>query len=255
MKVLIGDTGLVGTTLKKTINFDYGFNSKNLNDINNLDTSNYDVYLCCLPATKWIVNQDVVGDLKNIIKIIDTLKKNKFNNIFLISTIDVYCNSPMRVDEDFTPTVNECNYGTNRFLFEILVEKTLTYNSLKVFILPSLFNDKIKKNILYDLLNKNNLHLLNKNSQYQWYNLDELHKDIELFSKNLPEQKIFNLFTEPIETYELVNMFPEEKKLVSLYSNRVEYDYKTKHQIDGYLKKRGKVLNELQIFINEIIGK
>ena len=35
MKILIGNTGLVGTTLKETIKFDYEFNSKNLNEFLN----------------------------------------------------------------------------------------------------------------------------------------------------------------------------------------------------------------------------
>jgi hypothetical protein len=252
MKILIGDTGLIGTTLKKTISFDYYFNSKNLKDINSIDTTNSDVYLSCLPATKWMVNKDILGDLKNTIDIVDILKKNNFRNIILISTIDVYCDSPKGVDEDFTPIVNEVNYGTNRYLFELLIERLVSCKQLRIFRLPSLFNDKIKKNILFDLLNKNNLQSINKNSQYQWYNLDGLSKDIELFSEEYPKSKIFNLFTEPIETEEILNMFPVEKKEVTLYDNRIEYNLKTKHNINGYVKTKEKVLNELKNFIYEV---
>jgi hypothetical protein len=252
MKILVGDTGLVGTTLKKTISFDYVFNSTNLKDINSIDTTNSDVYLSCLPATKWMVNKDVLGDLKNIIDIVDILKKNNFKNIILISTIDVYCNSPKGADEEFKPIVNEVNYGTNRYFFELLIEKMVSCNNLKIFRLPSLFNDKIKKNILFDLLNKNNLQNINKNSQYQWYNLDKLSKDIEIFSDKFPKSKIFNLFTEPIETEELLNMFPVEKQEVTLYGTRIEYDFKTKHNQFGYVKTKEEVLNELENFVYEV---
>ena len=37
MKILIGSTGLVGTTLKETIDFDYEFNSKNIDEFLNND--------------------------------------------------------------------------------------------------------------------------------------------------------------------------------------------------------------------------
>jgi hypothetical protein len=37
--------------------------------------------------------------------------------------------------------------------------------------LPALFGKHIKKNIIYDLLNENEIHNINYNSLYQWYNL------------------------------------------------------------------------------------
>ena len=30
MKILVGDTGLIGTTLKESLNFDFLFNTKNM---------------------------------------------------------------------------------------------------------------------------------------------------------------------------------------------------------------------------------
>ena len=74
MKLLIGSTGLIGTTLKDSITFDYEFNSKNINDLIDLElTDSTDVYLSCLPATKYLVNQNPTADLDNILKIIDIL--------------------------------------------------------------------------------------------------------------------------------------------------------------------------------------
>lgn len=46
-KILIGSTGLVGTTLKESINFDYEFNSKNINTFINYDYVNAELYLSC----------------------------------------------------------------------------------------------------------------------------------------------------------------------------------------------------------------
>ena len=71
MKILIGNTGLIGTTLKKSISFDFEFNSKNISEYNVPDDC--DLYLSCLPATKWLVNKDPYTDLKNAQAIIDII--------------------------------------------------------------------------------------------------------------------------------------------------------------------------------------
>ena len=80
MKLLIGSTGLIGTTLKDSLSFDYEFNSTNINDLVSLEISDTtDVYLSCLSAEKWKVNKDPQSDLDNILKIIEILStKFKF---------------------------------------------------------------------------------------------------------------------------------------------------------------------------------
>ena len=49
-KILIGSTGLVGTTLKETIEFDYEFNSKNINEFLDYNYEDAELYLSCLPS-------------------------------------------------------------------------------------------------------------------------------------------------------------------------------------------------------------
>lgn len=174
MKILIGNTGLVGTTLQETIKFDYLFNSKNIHTFIDHNFNDCDLYLSCLPATKWMVNKDVVSDLNNINDIIKILSKFNYNRIILISTIDVYNDSPINVDEDYNPNFSNLSYGSNRLLFEKFIMNYLSYRDLKIFRLPALFNKHIKKNVIYDLINDNNVNLINPNSKYQWYNLDDL---------------------------------------------------------------------------------
>jgi len=50
MKILIGNTGLVGQTLKESINFDFEYNSKSIHSYSPPDGC--DLYLSCLPSTK-----------------------------------------------------------------------------------------------------------------------------------------------------------------------------------------------------------
>ena len=96
MKIIIGNTGLVGTTLCESINFDLKFNSLNLSDFPNIVGDGSELYLTCLPATKWIVNKNVTGDFENLINILNVIKQKKYSKVILISTIDVYNNSPLK---------------------------------------------------------------------------------------------------------------------------------------------------------------
>lgn len=252
MKILIGSTGLVGTTLKETINFDYEFNSKNIDTFLDSDYIDAELYLSCLPATKWLVNKNIPEDLKNINNIIDVISKKSYKKIILISTIDVYCDSPLMLDESYPIGVRKLSYGTNRYFFEMLVENLVNFQDLKIFRLPALYNKHIKKNVLFDLINKNNVDQINSNSSFQWYNLDNLHHDIEKYSSDFPDRKIFNLFTEPLDTSEIVSLFPEHVGKVSFSNKRNEYNYKTNLTDTGYIQTKEEVLIDLKRFINEI---
>jgi len=94
MKLIIGDTGLIGTTLQESIKFDYKFNSSNLEELLNLEVNpnSTDLYLCCLPATKWLVNQNPSKDFTNMLNILNVISKKQYNTIVLYSTeiIDIF---------------------------------------------------------------------------------------------------------------------------------------------------------------------
>jgi len=250
-KILIGSTGLVGTTLKESINFDYEFNSKNINTFINYDYVNAELYLSCLPATKWLVNKDITSDLKNIYKLIDIISKKTYSKIIIISTIDVYVDSPQKSDESYSPNIKSLSYGTNRYLFELLIDNFIKTDDLKIFRLPGLFNKHIKKNIIFDLINNSNIDQINLNSTFQWYNLNSLSSDILYFSEKYPDRKIFNLFPEPLETSEIIKLFPKHVDKVQ-YKDSIVYNFKTNLTEFGYLKTKESVLEDLKNFICEI---
>lgn len=247
MKILIGDTGLVGTTLQESINFDLKFNSKNISNFSIPKNCNAELYLSCLPAAKWLVNKNLKADIQNINHIIDKISTYEYKRIVLFSTIDVYNDSPLGSNEDYSPNISNLSYGNNRYLFELFVRSFLTTEDLKIFRLPALFNKHIKKNILFDLLNNNNIQNINPNSAYQWYNLDNLANDIEENSFLLHKQTIFNLFPEPVETSEILSMF--DIKIQSSQS-RIDYNYETKYGNSGYIKNKHDSLKEIQEFVN-----
>jgi hypothetical protein len=254
MKHLIGSTGLIGQTISKQIDFDYLFDSKKFNYFDNFFTDGDSIFLSCLPATKWLVNKNLKEDMDNIYKIINILKNKEYDEIILISTIDVYNDSPYDSDEKYNPNISKLSYGNNRYLFELMVKEFLNYKTLKIFRLPALYNNLIKKNVIYDLLNNNNINQINSNSYFQWYNLDNLHNDIENYKINFPNYITFNLFTEPLHTKLIIEQFPEYIDIVK-NDDLIKYDYKTIFNSNGYIDNKENVLNNIKNFINEYSNK
>lgn len=255
MKILVGDTGLIGTTLKEKIQFDFTYNSKNISTFNDYEYKNATLYLSCLPATKWLVNKNIKSDIENINKIVEVLSQQKFDRVILFSTIDVYTDNPLHSDENTPTQFKSLSYGTNRYLFELLIKEFVETNDLKIFRLPALFSKKIKKNVLYDLIHDNNVHQINLNSAFQWYNLENLTNDIDHYIENFEHETLFNLFTEPLDTTEIVSLFPHYTNMNYSTPTKFEYNFKTVHHNSGYIKTKEEVLNEIKELVNEISGK
>lgn len=250
MKILIGNTGLVGQTLMDGIHFDLTFNSKNINEFESLVTDGSELFLSCLPATKWKVNQDVKGDIENINRIYEIIKTHKYEKIVLISTIDAYVDSPEYSDEDFPPIVRTLNYGSNRYIFELMVNE-LECDNIQIYRLPALFSKRIKKNILFDLLNDNNIDKINYNSAFQWYDLKNLVSDIS----KINQKGTYNLFTEPIETSAILSLFGLDGSHVDTKMKRASYNFKTKYSQTGYIQSKDEVLEDIKNFVNDFRNK
>ena len=252
MKLLIGSSGLIGTVLKDCIKFDFEFNSKN---IKNLSTLNFnepcDLYLACLPATKWKVNLNPQKDLDNIYSILEIISKKKFRSVVLYSTVDVYNDAPLESDESYPLSVTKPGYGSNRLVFEKLIESNISYDKLTILRLPALFGKHLKKNIIYDLLNNNEVDKINYNSSYQWYNLNDLVKDTIHCVKTYNDKvNTINLFTEPIHTSEILNIFNVDKCKVNTKLTEIKYNYKTNTNSFGYVRDRKRILEEIKNFID-----
>ena len=152
---IIGYTGLIGNNLlnqyKKNFYRIDLFNSKNINKLNKNDKYDF-VFCAALPATKWLANKAPIKDKKNTEKLIKSLKKVNTKKFLLVSTIDV----------NFRHA-----YGLNRKVLEKFVKKNFKNNY--ILRLPGVFGKGLKKNIIYDLINKNNISQIYLNDKYQWY--------------------------------------------------------------------------------------
>lgn len=189
---LIGYSGFVGSTLCRQLKFDNLYRSTNIHEIEN---QHFDLLICAgAPAQKWIANRDPVDDRKKINSLISHLKKITCKKFILISTVDVFKN-PINVDES-TP-VDESSlhpYGLHRRFLEKFVQENF-HNHLIVR-LPGLVGPGLRKNVIFDFLNRNNIHSIDSRGIFQFYPIVNLWFDIQIAIKaNL---QLVHLTAEPI---------------------------------------------------------
>lgn len=263
MHGLVGCSGLVGMNLQQFYNFDALYNSKNFHEARG---AHFNVlFFCGIPAVKWYANTHPKEDGETIDGIKQILKTITCDKIILISTIDVYdkinCGtlSDVVLNEDYLCNYeNNHTYGKNRYLFEkFIMEHFENYHIIR---LSGLFGKGLKKNIIYDLLNNNNIYNIAPNSIFQWYNLDRMKNDIDIVIQN--DIKICNLFAEPIRTVEIIELFDKVYSTSHLFAiqylgndNVVKYDVHTKYShlfdscVNNYICSKTNILKDLEQFL------
>ena len=245
---LFGYTGLVGSTILTHYKFNYLYNSKNINDARykTFDT----IFICCIPAVKWIANKFPNKDEEDIDYIKNIIKTITAKHIILISTIDIYDNTNNNSNE--TTLINYDNnhtYGKNRYLFEVFIkEHFINYTIIR---LPALFGQGLKKNIIYDLINNNNISVISTNTSFQLYNLEWLKEDIDICINN--NIKECNLFTEPLDTIHILNLFnynyTNNPQNVLKYDTNTHYSAFFNSTINNYIRNKELVFNDIKKFI------
>lgn len=171
---LIGFSGFVGHTLHKQADFTMLYRSTNIHEIENHD---FNVVVCAgAPAQKWIANRDPLNDRKNIESMINHLRTVKCKTFILISTVDVF-KSPIGVDESTPVAEDGLNpYGLHRRLLEKFVAQNFSHHLIVR--LPGLVGPGLRKNVIFDFLNKNNLHAIESRGVFQFYPMVSLWHDI-----------------------------------------------------------------------------
>lgn len=225
---LIGYSGYVGTTLLKQATFKSLFRSTNISDI---EGQSFDTVVCAgAPAQKWVANREPDTDRKKIDGLIAYLRTVTCKTFILISTVDVFKN-PIGVDED-TP-VDESGlhaYGLHRRLLEKFVENHFT-NHLIVR-LPGLVGPGLRKNVIFDFLNDNNLHAIDSRGVFQFYPMVNLWYDIQTaLNAGL---KLVHLTAEPISVADVSKKGFGRSFDHALANTPATYDMQTRHgQIFG----------------------
>lgn len=220
---LIGFSGFVGSTLLKQSHFAALFRSTNIHEIENRE---FDVVVCAgAPAQKWIANREPVDDRKKIDSLIAHIRTIKCKTFVLISTVDVFKN-PIGVDEA-TP-VEEAGlhpYGLHRRLLEKFVEQH--FPSYLIVRLPGLVGPGLRKNVIFDFLNKNNLHAIESRGVFQFYPMVNLWYDIQRALE--AGLSLAHLTAEPISVADVSQQGFGKPFTQSLSNTPARYDMQTRY--------------------------
>lgn len=138
----------------------------------------FELIVCAgAPAQKWIANREPEADRRNIERLIGHLKTIQCQTFVLISTVDVF-KTPLGVTED-TP-VDESGlppYGRHRHYLETFVASQ--FARPLIVRLPGLVGPGLRKNVIFDFLNENNLAAIDSRSVFQFYPMVNLWYDIQ----------------------------------------------------------------------------
>jgi nucleoside-diphosphate-sugar epimerase len=220
---LIGYTGFVGGTLLKQTTFEHLYRSTNIQDIAG---RSFETVVCAgAPAVKWLANKDPANDARVIDSLIQTLSTVKCKKFILISTVDVF-KEPQGVDEASEVVEDSSQaYGYNRRRLEKFVESH--FQDYMIVRLPGLVGPGLKKNIIFDLLNSNNVAAINAASEFQFYPMVNLWSDILIAAR--AGLKIIHLTSEPISTQTLAGSAFNIDLALHDGGAAAHYDMRTRH--------------------------
>ncbi len=248
-RALIGYTGFVGGNLQSQQDFDDCYNTKNIDTI---DGKHYDTLVCAgVSAVKWLANKEPGKDRLHIEMLLKHLKTLSVKKFILISTVDVYP-IPVNVDENSRINLDECHpYGKHRLELEKIISDK--FDTL-IFRLPGLFGAGLRKNIIYDFLNDNNVEQINPKGIFQFYYLNHLTRDINIALEN--NLQVVNMATEPTSVSEVAKIC-----LGHDFNNEVDaaggkYDYRSIHAElfggnNGYMYTKQQVLEDLKHYVQQ----
>lgn len=246
---LIGHTGFVGGNLLRVRDYDACFNTTNIHEIRG---RHFGLVVCAAPqAQKWWANLHPEQDLAIIDALIDHLQHVRAERFVLISTIDVF---PIikGVDESFDCASRDNHaYGRNRLHLESFVAERFARHHIVR--LPGLFGPGLKKNVIYDLLNDNQLDKINPDGEFQWYDLTRLQRDLDRVVK--AEIRLVVLATEPVPVHEIQARFFPRQRLNPATAPGARYAVRSQHAEvlggrEGYIRSAAEVLEDMGRYID-----
>ncbi|MEY4754934.1 MAG: hypothetical protein RJA44_2609 [Pseudomonadota bacterium] len=221
---LIGHSGYVGSTLLRQRAFGALYRST---DIDTIVGQRFDTIVCAgAPAQKWLANKDPQGDAARIDALMAHLRTVRCDGPFvLISTIDVY-GQPIGVDED--SPVEEAGlhaYGLNRRRLERFVSEH--FERALIVRLPGLVGPGLRKNVIFDFLNDNQVNLIDSRGVFQFYPMVNLWADIEVaLAAGL---QLVHLTAEPISVADVSRLGFGRSFENIVAPQAARYDMRTRH--------------------------
>lgn len=223
MNALIGYSGYVGSTLLRQCSFESLYRSTNISEIEN---RNFDVVVCAgAQAQKWVANKDPDDDRRKIEALISHLRTIRCKKFILISTVDVF-KTPVGVDEDSEVEEEGLHaYGLHRRMLEQFVQ--IHFPQHLIVRLPGLVGPGLRKNVIFDFLNNNNLTAIDSQGVFQFYPMVNLWYDIQCaLSAGL---KLVHLTSEPVSVSDISLLGFGRSFFNSLSISSAVYDFQSKY--------------------------
>jgi hypothetical protein len=223
MNALVGFSGFVGSSLLKQTSFSGLYRSTNIHEIDNLE---FDTIVCAgAPAQKWIANREPEADQQKINSLIRHLGRVKCRTFILISTVDVF-KSPIAVDEASQVVKTDLHpYGLHRRHLEEFVGDHFSRHLIVR--LPGLVGPGLRKNVIFDFHNNNNLHAIESRSVFQFYPMVNLWPDIQ--TALAAHLTLVHLTAEPISVCDVAAQGFGRSFSQTLSNPPAKYDLRTRY--------------------------
>lgn len=220
---LIGYTGFVGSNLEATHEFGAKFNSKNISDI---EGQSFSLLVCAgAPAKKWYANLHPEEDRETLDGLMAHLAKVRAERMVLISTVDVFKN-PYLADENTPVDMEGLNaYGLNRRRLEIFVREH--FGNVLIVRLPGLVGKGLKKNILFDFHNNNEVQKIDSRGVFQFYPVSRLWDDISKASA--AGLGLIHLTSAPVSVSEVAREVWGREFRNEVLPKPAKYDFRSAH--------------------------
>lgn len=220
---LVGHSGFVGSSLLRQRSFSHLYRST---DIGQIAGGSFDTVVCAgAPAQKWVANREPDADRARIEALIGHLRTVRCRSFVLISTVDVFQDSH-GVDE--ATAVDEHGlhaYGKHRRMLERFVEEH--FAERLIVRLPGLVGPGLRKNVIYDFLNDNNLHAIDSRGVFQFYPMVNLWPDIELALRE--RLGLLHLTAAPISVADVARLGFGREFTNTLANAPAAYDFQSRH--------------------------
>ena len=220
---LIGYSGFVGSALMRQRSFQHQYRSTDIADIRG---GRFGTVLCAgAPGQKWIANRDPERDAESISSLIEHLNKITCECFVLISTVDVFDN-PVGIDEDNSPVEKGLHpYGLNRLRLERFVEER--FPGALIVRLPGLVGPGLRKNVIYDMQNDNDLDMIDSRSVFQFYPMVNLWRDIEIALRS--GLSLIHLTAAPVSVEDVAREGFGREFVQEILPQPAKYDFRSRH--------------------------
>lgn len=239
---VVGANGFVGSNLVRLLSNAVPISR---HDLNAGISINFDVVVVAAPsATKWLIDSNPHEDLVNVRNLASQVARIRTNQIIHLSTIDVFVNKT--ADSEISARSTAPGYGGNRALFEDLL--LAGCSNVLVRRLPGLYGRGLKKNLIFDLMNRRLEHLLTYNplSEYQYMSVDNaLRLALDDRFRNI---QTMNLTAHPLTAAEIAG---ELRDFLSSTSPETHYNVRSMHaEVEGYFDSHEQSLTGVRRFLD-----